>query len=119
MHVLIYAMCHMSVCPPASPSTSSSPFLSSSPTPSSLVLLAPKIMLQYFCFPCSDVGQLCALLAHLFAQQTKGKRVIHTHRRHTYTHTPIHRTLTHILTVISACKSKRFKLSTLRVTALE
>lgn len=45
MHVLIYAMCPPGLVPARPPPPTFPPL----PTPASVVLLAPKIMLQYFC----------------------------------------------------------------------
>lgn len=61
-------ICHVSAWSRANPPLSYLPLFrsfSAHPPPSSVVLLAPKIMLQYFC-------SACALLAHPLAQQTKG-----------------------------------------------
>lgn len=90
---------------------------SAHPPPASVVLLAPKIMLQYFC---SAWETLCIVGS---STRTANKRLT-CEPQHTCTHTratslhllPLHFFTSLSLPVISAGKSKHFKLSILRVT---
>lgn len=107
-------ICHVSAWSRANPPLSYlplSPSFSVHP-PSSVVLLAPKIMLQYFCSAWETVH--CWLIHSHSKQKANVWAITHMHTHTLPLFLPVFPPPA--LPVISAGKSKHFKLSILRVT---